>query len=220
MKFLDIDSPLMTFLGKMADLMWLNILTILCCIPIVTIGASLSALNYMALKIVRNEECYITRGFFKAFRENFRQGTAIWAIFFVIFAILGSDYYIIFKGLAEISRWIRIAIFVLTIFIAFDFLYVFPMQAKFANTVRRTITNALVISILHFPRSICMVVFYILPVALGYYVQQVLSLCLLFCFSLPAFLSAKLYDKPFQKLEEQILAEENAAEEEPIQLDQ
>ena len=65
MKFFNLDSPVMQALGKMADLMWLNILTLICCIPVVTAGASLTAMHYMALKIVRNEECYITKGFFK-----------------------------------------------------------------------------------------------------------------------------------------------------------
>ena len=80
MKIFDLDSPLMQFLNKMADLLWLNILTFICCIPIVTIGASLTAMHYMALKMVRNEECYITRGFFKSFKENFRQATLIWLL--------------------------------------------------------------------------------------------------------------------------------------------
>ena len=73
MKFFDLDSPLMQVLNKVADLLWLNILTLICCIPIVTAGASLTAMNYMALKIVRNEECYITKGFFKSFKQNFKQ---------------------------------------------------------------------------------------------------------------------------------------------------
>lgn len=209
MKLFNLDGPLMTFLGKMADLMWLNVLTMLCCIPIITVGASLSALNYMALKIVRDEECYITKGFFKAFKENFRQGTAIWAIFLVIIFILGGDYYIIFNQLAELSRVIRIGIMALTLLTVFTLLYVFPFQAKFANTVRRTITNAFIMSILQFPKTICMIVFYLVPPVLCYLVQQVFPVCFLFCLSLPAFLSAKLYDKPFKKLEDQILAAEN-----------
>ena len=72
MKFFNLDSPVMQALGKMADLMWLNILTLIFCIPVVTVGASLTAMHYMALKIVRNEECYITKGFFKSFKENFK----------------------------------------------------------------------------------------------------------------------------------------------------
>lgn len=59
----NLDSPVMQALGKVADLMWLNVLTMICCIPVITIGPSLTAMHYMALKIVRNEECYITRGF-------------------------------------------------------------------------------------------------------------------------------------------------------------
>ena len=61
MKFFNLDSPVMQALGKMADLMWLNILTLICCIPVVTVGASLTAMHYMALKIVRNEECEVLR---------------------------------------------------------------------------------------------------------------------------------------------------------------
>ena len=80
MKFFNLDSPVMQALGKMADLMWLNILTLICCIPVVTAGASLTAMHYMALKIVRNEECYITKGFFKSFKENFKQATLIWLL--------------------------------------------------------------------------------------------------------------------------------------------
>ncbi len=77
MNIFNLDSPIMRALGKVADLMWLNVLTMICCIPIITIGPSLTALHYMALKIVRDEECYITKGFFKSFRENFRQGVLI-----------------------------------------------------------------------------------------------------------------------------------------------
>jgi len=209
MKFFEIDSPLMTFLGKMADLLWLNILTMICCIPIITVGASLSALNYMALKIVRDEECYITKGFFKSFKENFKQGTAIWAFFLVIILILGGDYYIIFNQIVNLNRVIRIGIMALTLLVVFTWLYVFPFQAKFSNTVRRTITNAFMMSILQFPKTLCMIVFYLAPFVLGYLVQQVIPLCFLFCFSLPAFLSALLYNKPFKKLEDQILAAQN-----------
>ena len=61
MKLFNLDSPLMQALNKMADLMWLNILTMICCIPIITIGPAMTALHYMALKMARNEECYITR---------------------------------------------------------------------------------------------------------------------------------------------------------------
>lgn len=68
MKIFDLDSPLMNVLNKMADLMWLNILTLICCIPVITAGAALTSMHYVALKIVRNEESYITRSFLNPLR--------------------------------------------------------------------------------------------------------------------------------------------------------
>ena len=88
MKLFNLDSPLMQGLSKMADLMWLNVLTLLCCLPVVTMGASLTAMNYVALKIVRDEECYISKSFFKSFKENFKQATIIWLMILVAALIL------------------------------------------------------------------------------------------------------------------------------------
>ena len=65
MKLFNLDSPLMQALNKVADLMWLSILTLFFCIPIITVGPALTALHYMALKIARDEECYITKDYFK-----------------------------------------------------------------------------------------------------------------------------------------------------------
>ena len=66
-KFFDMDSPVMRTLNKVADLMWLNILTLVCCLPVITAGASITAMHYVLLKMVRNEESYITKDFFKSF---------------------------------------------------------------------------------------------------------------------------------------------------------
>ena len=74
-RLLGLDSPPMKIMGKFADLICLNFLALFCCIPIITIGASMTALHYVALKIVRDEEAYITRSFFKSFKENFKQAT-------------------------------------------------------------------------------------------------------------------------------------------------
>ena len=103
MKIFDLDSPLMNVLNKMADLMWLNILTLICCIPIITAGAAFTSMHYVALKIVRNEESYITRSFFKSFKTNFRQATLIWLMILLIAAVLGGDYYIITKSGIQFS---------------------------------------------------------------------------------------------------------------------
>ena len=62
--FFNMDSPIMRFLSRLCDLMILNILCLICCIPIVTIGASITALYSVTLKMVKGEDSYIAKGFF------------------------------------------------------------------------------------------------------------------------------------------------------------
>ncbi len=214
MKFFDLDSPLMQVLNKVADLLWLNILTLICCIPIVTVGASLTAMNYMALKIVRNEECYITKGFFKSFKQNFKQATAIWLLFLLAVLVLAGDFYIMKNSGIEFNIVIKVVIGIVALILAFTWMFVFPVLAKFDNTVIRTIKNAFVMSILQFPKTLLMIVMYALPIVIGMLVPQAFPICFLFGLSAPAYVSALLYNKFFKKLEDQYIAATTPAEEE------
>lgn len=207
MKLFNIDSPLMQGLNKVADLLWLNVLTIICCIPIVTIGASMTAMNYMALKIVRDEECYITRGFFKSFRENFRQATVIWLVLAAIALLLVFDYFIMGGSDFKYKEIAQVAIMACGIILLFEIVFVFPVLAKFGNTIVNTMKNALMVSILQFPKTILMVIMYAIPLILFIYVPTVIPFVLFFGMSVPAWCSAKLYNKFFKKLEDQILGE-------------
>ena len=214
MKFFDLDSPLMQVLNKVADLLWLNILTLICCIPIVTAGASLTAMNYMALKIVRNEECYITKGFFKSFKQNFKQATAIWLLFLLAVLVLAGDFYIVKNSGIEFNIVIKVVIGIVALILTFTWMFVFPVLAKFDNTVIRTIKNAFVMSILQFPKTLLMIVIYALPSVIGILVPQAFPICFLFGLFAPAYVSALLYNKFFQKLEDQYIAANTPAEEE------
>lgn len=215
MKIFGLDSPLMQALSKVADLLWLNVLTLLCCLPIVTIGASLTAMNYMALKIVRNEECYITRGFFKSFRENFKQATIIWLIMLLIIVILAADF-VIMSGGSEtgFGKVLWGLIMAVALLLAATMLYVFPVLAKFENTIFRTIKNALMMSLIQFPKTLIMLVAYAAPLVLFFTVVPVMPLCIMFGLSVPAWISAKLYNKLFKRLEDQVLAANPPAEKE------
>lgn len=217
MKILDIDSPLILFLGKMADMMWLTILTMICCIPIITVGSSLTALHYVALKMVRNEDGYITRSFFKAFKENFRQATIIWLIFLVIFVFLFVDYRIIMTAGTEINLIVQLLLLVIAIFAVFTFMYVWPLLAKFDNTIKRTIINAFAISGFQFFKSLLMLFINLMPFLLWYFVQpqipNIFPVLFVFWFSAPAYFSAKIYDKFFRTMEEKILEQQEAVQE-------
>ena len=53
-KFFNMDGPVMRGLTRVFDLVLLNLLTVLCSIPLITIGASLAAMHSVLLKMVRN----------------------------------------------------------------------------------------------------------------------------------------------------------------------
>ena len=213
MKIFDLDSPLMNVLNKMADLMWLNILTLICCIPSITAGAAFTSMHYVALKIVRNEESYITRSFFKSFKTNFRQATLIWLLILLIAAVLGGDYYIITKSGIQFSSVLVILIMAAAVLVICTALYVFPVLAKFDNTIMGTIRNAFIMSILQLPKTVVMFVMAFFPLIIYLVSLRLIPIIFLFGFSLPAYASAMLYNKFFQKLEDQLLSEQEPAPE-------
>ena len=104
-RFFNLDSPVMVALTKMADLIIVNLLAFFCCLPIITVGASMTALHYVVLKIVRDEECYIVKSFFKSFKENFKQATGIWLIEVVLIIIFAADFWVIRNAENSLPSW-------------------------------------------------------------------------------------------------------------------
>ena len=156
MSIFDIESPLMRTLGKIADLMILNVLTLLCCLPVVTGGAAITALHYMCLKMVRNEESYIVRGYFKSFKANFKQATLLWLILLLAVGIIAGDVVIMHYAVMEFPFVVRAAVLVMGLAVLCTALYVFPLQARFENTIRMTIRNAFMASLAQFPKTLLM----------------------------------------------------------------
>lgn len=150
-KLFNLDNPVMRFMSRLFDLMYLNVLFVICCIPVITIGASLTALYSVTLKMVKNEETYIGRDFFKSFRMNFKQGTIIWLITVVAGAILAADYQLVTQMSMKGSSVLRIGILSISLICFCMFIYVFPLLARFVNTVKVTIKNSLLMCIAHLP---------------------------------------------------------------------
>ncbi len=204
MKIFDLDSPFMQGLTKMSNLLLLNLLALVCCIPIVTIGASLTALNYMTLKMVRNEDCYIVKGFFKSFKENFKQATIIWLLLLLAVLVLVGDFLIMKNYGSDFNIVLKVIITMVGILVVFTSTFLFPTLAKFDNPVFRTIKNAFVISVLQFPKTILMIIFNLIPWLILLGSVRWVPLAFFFGFSAPAYFNAMLYNKFFKKLEAQI----------------
>ncbi len=153
----NMDNPLWRGLGRMADLMILNILFLLTCIPIVTIGAALTGLNYVTLKMRDGSEGYVSRNYFKSFRENFRQATIIWLLFLLVGIVLVLDFLILRNGTGTLVTVMQVGIFVIAFLYIVVFLYVFPVLSRFVNTIGGTLRNSIIMAIADFPRTLALI---------------------------------------------------------------
>ena len=155
------DNPIWRFVGRIWDLFILNILWIVCSIPIVTFGASTTAMYYCTLKIARDRDSGgIFSMFFHSFKDNILQSTIIGVIMAIIGGILFFDIRF-FSVYAPINNTvIKMIVFTITCFLImlwmFIFLYVFPIQAKFINPIKQTFKLALFMSVKHLVRTVIM----------------------------------------------------------------
>ena len=95
---LNLDSPLMIFFSNLTDILILNVLCLLCCLPIVTIGPAITAMHYVTLKMARDEEGYVLKSFLKSFKENFKQSVIAWLGFLAVSIVFFVDYRLL-KGM-------------------------------------------------------------------------------------------------------------------------
>ena len=208
MKFFDYDGPLMSFLLKVSDLVCLNLLTIIFCIPIITAGASITAAHYVALKNYRYES-NIFKNFWKAFKENLKQSTIIWMVFVLHFVIAMLALYVLPKiggMLPTIVQGIIIVVFIVSVIL---YAWVFPLQSKFENKISTTFNIAFYLAFKHFFRTVYLIVLNLLPLMLVMILSlKWYSLWICFGFSVPIYWSAIAYNKVFEKMEEMILERE------------
>ena len=141
-RFFNPDNPIMEFIAKIFDLILLNLIFIFSCVPIITIGASTSALSYVTLKMVRGEDPYIWQNFWKSFRQNFKQGTLIWVFSILVFIFLGMDFYIINSQNTVLFAVIRILLWCVCLVALSVFLYVFPVISHFVCSTAQALKNA------------------------------------------------------------------------------
>lgn len=200
-KFFDMDSPVMRILNRVGDLMIMNFLMILCCIPVITAGAAFTAMHYVLLKIVRGQEGYLIKGFFKSFKENFRQATIIWLLMLLVIAVYVGDSLIFNYSALTFPKPLVIAVVAVAVLLAMMAVYVFPLQARFENSIKNTLKNAMILAFANLPKTLLMMGCYILPLVIGYFSTYALLFIFLFGISAPAYGAAWIYSGIFKKLE-------------------
>lgn len=156
------DSRFMQAMTRACDLLILNFLFLLCSVPIITLGASVAAMYTVCFRFDTEREHGVIRDFFRAFRENFKQATALW----LILLLCGGSALVnifLFQALAGPLRYFYILFSILLVIALFTGSYAFPLLCRFNNNVPSTIKNAFFLSIGFFPRSILLAVINAFP---------------------------------------------------------
>ena len=200
-KIFNLESPFMRVLSRITDLVWLNILTMICCIPVVTIGAALTAQHYVVLKMVRDEEGYVAQSFFKSFKSNLKQATCIWLIFLVFIAMFAVDIYIFLYSGMEFPKPMVVIVCAFAVVVLMVGTYVFPVLSKFDNTVKNTILNAFKIAIVNLPKTVVMMILCVTPTIMLMFSLRTVPIVFLLGFSGIAYLCAMIYSGIFKKFE-------------------
>lgn len=196
------DSRIMSFLAKLGDMFILNVLYLVCCIPVITIGAATTALYYNTLKMAENRESYVWREFLRTFKENFKQATIIWMIILVIGAVLVGDFLVMgVIGSQALASVTAIVVIVVGVFLILTAVYVFPVLARFDNSVLNIMKYALLMAIRHLPSTVVILAIHSVPMLLAFasleaFIRGLLPV-LLFTVSILAYFESKLFSRIF-----------------------
>ena len=158
MKLFDPNGPLMTALGKLADIVICNLMFCLFSLPVITVGASLTALYACMQKLIYDDdekaEGLIFRDFWRAFRSNFRQATLLWLLCLLFGAFMTAYWFVTQAMGGAAGKIYQITFYLLVLLFLFGFLYLFPLQARYRNKLRHTLRNAWLLSVAALPWTV------------------------------------------------------------------
>jgi uncharacterized membrane protein YesL len=198
------EHPLMRGLSRLFDLILLNAAFLASCLPVFTIGASFSALYAVLFQMRNHSEERVLRAFLSAFKDNFKKGIALGAVALFLGVLLAVNVIVLAnRGQTGFGGVFLIILTVAAMLYAMALVYVFALQARFENTVRNTLTNSILMSVRHFPKTICLGLIAFLPIAVTLcYPRAVyiaVPLYLLTGFSLGGFFSVRILDPIFKQ---------------------
>lgn len=169
-KLFDYNNPVWRFMGKIADFFMLTMVWAVCSIPIVTIGASTSALYYVVLKMVKNHEQYIIRSFFRYMKENFVSSTVVWIMVLAMGFIPAAGFFMLNQmGIREAS-FIFWMLAVITLIYFMFVTILFPLSARLDANALKLLMMSFMVSLKHFAWAFFMVVVTVCIAALGIFV--------------------------------------------------
>lgn len=199
----NIDSKLWQFFDYAGDLVVLNLLFILTSIPIVTIGASVTAMNAVLFKKREKRIDSVKSEYFKDFKENFKNSTIIWLIFLTFVFVCGLNFIFITNTDPANRGMLLILIGAILAVMSMTVLYSFAMLARFENDWLTTVSKAFVINIMSFPYSV--VIFLVLVASVLISIQTYMAILvasavwMMIGFALVGYLCCDMFYRAFRR---------------------
>jgi uncharacterized membrane protein YesL len=187
-------------LGGAADLILVNFLVILCCVPVITAGAAWVAGYAALMRVARGEDQGMPLApFFRDFRGAFRQATAAWGILLLALLVLAGDYYYAVYVASPVNRFFLVFSIALAAVVLMAATWLFPLMARYDNALKTHVKNAFLMAAAELPRTLMALMAQALFVALPLVVPAVFVyfgwLWVLWGAALPMYLTVKLYRK-------------------------
>ncbi len=156
------DSIFMRVMSRIGDLLVLNFLFLLTCIPVITIGTACSAMYRVCFRFDTEWEGGLVKTYFRAFRENWKQGTVLWLIL-LVFGVASAVNAWIFYSLPGLLHYGFIFFGAMLVLVLITAAYAFPLLSQFDSTMKTTLRNAVFMGIGYLPRSLLMTVLNVAP---------------------------------------------------------
>lgn len=197
-RIFDFDNVVFRAIDKIGKIFLLNLLWLICSLPVFTMGAATTALIYSSMKLQENEG-YWYQNFFSSFKDNFKQATGIFFLYLIAGVILAVNFLLGGQAGDSMGLAIQGVVGILAVPYFLSLLYVYGVQAKFINPVNATIRYAFFMSLRNMKYTIQMAILVVLFVWVNTTNLLANFLSLIYGFGLLGFFFAAYYRKTFEK---------------------
>lgn len=199
---LNLDNPFLDYINTTVQFIALNLIFVLCCLPLITAGPSIAALYQVTMQEARKEHGYIIRTYFRHMKEMFFQGILTFLIFALLLSVLAYSLVFWFSVGGALGNIAFIITLLLTILSFCALFYVFPLMARFQNSCFRTIKNAFLMALSHPACSAALFAIHIFVVSLLYLFPGMKIFMLVIGYSFTAYVNSLLLTRLFRTYEE------------------
>ncbi len=191
-------------INRIVDLIVLNVIFVLTCLPVITIGSACVSMYQLTIKMIKNEESYIVQSYVKGIKDNFKKSTIFWGCLLILLIVLSVDFFIVCsfaKPIRQILLTLLISVFLILMMVVS---YVFPLMAKFENSLKNTLKNAFIISMSKIAHTVVIVGINVLPVIMFFCVEKmriyIINYYVILGFSLSAYINSYFLRDVFKKV--------------------